>query len=326
VAATAPLAVDLDDVRRAATRLAGVAHRTPVLTCAQLDERTGGTLHLKAEHLQRVGAFKFRGGYNAIAALAAPVRARGVVAYSSGNHAQAVAAAAGLLGVTATIVMPSDAPPVKLDATRGYGAEVVLYDRYTEDRRAIATALAEARGATLIPPYDHPEVMAGQGTVALELLDQVGDLDLLVAPIGGGGLLSGCAVVAAALAPDVELVGVEPVDRPAARDAMAAGRVVEVPVPRTILDGQQTSDIGARPLAVFREHLDQVVGVSDPEVAEAVRFLLSRTKQLVEPSGAAALAAVLAGRVPVQGRRVGIVLSGGNLAPEVLARIVLGEL
>ncbi len=321
-----PLPIGLGDVRRAAARLHGVAHRTPVLTSRHLDGLTGASLHLKAEHLQRVGAFKFRGGYNAVAALPAEVRARGVVAFSSGNHAQAVAAAAQLLQVHATIVMPEDAPAVKLEATRGYGAEVVLYDRYTQDRLAIATDIANARGATLIPPYDHPEVMAGQGTTALELLDQVPAIDLLVVPVGGGGLLSGCAVAASALAPGIEIVGVEPEGRRAARDAMAAGAVVEVDVPRTLLDGQQTPNIGALPLRVLMALVDRVVGVTDAEAAHAVRVLATRTKQLVEPSGAAGLAAVLAGHVPVAGRRVGIVLSGGNVAAPGLARILTGEL
>jgi threo-3-hydroxy-L-aspartate ammonia-lyase len=320
------LPIDLDDVRRAAVRLEGVAHRTPVLTSRYLNELTGGSLHLKAEHLQRVGAFKFRGGYNAVAALPAEVRARGVVAFSSGNHAQAVAAAAELLGVRATIVMPEDAPPVKLEATSGYGAEIVLYDRYTEDRRAIAGAIANERGASLIPPYDHRDVMAGQGTTALELVDEVADLDLLVVPIGGGGLLSGCAVAASALVAGIEIVGVEPEGRRAARDAMAAGEVVEVEVPRTLLDGQQTPNIGGLPLRVLTALVDRVVGVTDAETSHAVRVLAARTKQLVEPSGASGLAAILAGHVPVEGRRVGIVLSGGNVAAPVLARILAGEL
>jgi threo-3-hydroxy-L-aspartate ammonia-lyase len=249
-----------------------------------------------------------------------------VVAFSSGNHAQAVAAAAQLLGVRATIVMPEDAPPVKLEATRGYGAEIVLYDRYIEDRRAIAGAIADERGASLIPPYDHRDVMAGQGTTASELVEQVADLDLLVVPIGGGGLLSGCAVAAAALVSGIEIVGVEPEGRRAARDAMTAGEVVEVEVPRTLLDGQQTPNIGALPLRVLTALVDRVVGVTDAEASHAVRVLAARTKQLVEPSGASGLAAVLAGHVPVEGRRVGIVLSGGNVAAPTLARILAGEL
>jgi threo-3-hydroxy-L-aspartate ammonia-lyase len=325
-AARDPLPIDLDDIRRAAGRLSGVAHRTPVLTSQHLDQITGASLHLKAEHLQRVGAFKFRGGYNAVAALPAKLRGRGVVAFSSGNHAQAIAAAAGVLGVPATIVMPEDAPPVKLEATRGYGAEVVLYDRYTEDRRAIAATIADERGASVIPPYDHAEVMAGQGTTALELIEQVAGLELLVVPIGGGGLLSGCAVAVASSIPGIEIVGVEPEGRRAARDAMAVGRVVEVAVPRTLLDGQQTPNIGALPLRVLTELVDRVVGVTDAQAAHAVRLLATRTKQLVEPSGAAGLAAVLSGAIDVTGRRVGIVLSGGNVAPSTLARILAGEI
>jgi threonine dehydratase len=293
-----------------------------VLTSGHLDDLAGATLHLKAEHLQRVGAFKFRGAYNAVAALPDEVRARGVVAFSSGNHAQAIAAAAALLGVPSTIVMPTDAPTVKLDATRGYGAEVVLYDRYREDREAIGRHLADERGATVVPPFDHPDVMAGQGTVALELLEDVADLDVLVAPIGGGGLLSGCAVAARSLRPDLEVVGVEPAGRRAARAALDRGEVVEVPVPRTLLDGQQTTTIGHGPLAVLRRLEVQVVGVEDAEVVAAVRLLAVRTKQVVEPSGAAGLAAVLAGRVPTAGRRVGVVLSGGNVAPDRLARLL----
>ena len=316
----ATLPIDPDDIARAAGRLQGVAHRTPVLTSHRLDAATSGSLHLKAEHLQRVGAFKFRGGYNAVAALPPRVRARGVVAFSSGNHAQAIALASALHGVSATIVMPSDAPAVKTAATRGYGAEIITYDRYREDRAAIGRRVAAERGATVIPPFDHPDVMAGQGTVGLELAEQVPDLDLLLVPVGGGGLLSGCAVAVTATLGTVEIVGVEPADRPAARRALAAREVVEVEVPRTILDGQQTPHIGSRPLAVMRALVDRVVGVTDEEVLAAIRELALSTKQVVEPSGAAALAAALSGRVEVTGRRVGIVLSGGNITPEVLAR------
>lgn len=314
------LPIDPDDVARAAARLEGVAHRTPVLTSRRLDEATSASLHLKAEHLQRVGAFKFRGGYNAVAALPRDVRTHGVVAFSSGNHAQAIALASALHGVSATIVMPSDAPAVKLAATRGYGAEVVTYDRYRDDRAAIGRRIASQRGATVIPPFDHPEVMAGQGTVGRELAEQVPGLDLLLVPVGGGGLVAGCAVAVTAALGAVEIVGVEPAGRPAARAAMAAGEVVEVEVPRTILDGQQTTHVGSRPLAVLDALVDRVVGVTDEEVLAAMRRLALTTKQVVEPSGAAGLAAALSGRVEVAGRRVGIVLSGGNLTPEVLSR------
>jgi threo-3-hydroxy-L-aspartate ammonia-lyase len=314
--------IELTDVERAAERLAGVAHRTPVLTSRSLDERTGATLLLKAEHLQRVGAFKFRGATNAVAALDPAVRTRGVVAFSSGNHAQAVAAAARAFDVPATIVMPADAPEIKLAATRGYGAEVVLYDREREDRAAIAQRLADERSATLIPPFDHPDVVAGQGTVALELLEAVGTIDVLVAPIGGGGLLSGCAVAATALLPQVEVVGVEPASRTAARDALAQGTVVERPTPTTFLDGQRTPTIGHLPLAILQATGARVVAVEDAEVAATIRTLVTRTKQVVEPSGAAALAAVLHGRVEVAGKRVGVVLSGGNVDLATLAAIL----
>ncbi|MEX2549319.1 MAG: pyridoxal-phosphate dependent enzyme [Nitriliruptoraceae bacterium] len=316
--------IDADDVARAAERLAGVAHHTPVVTSRRLDRATGGTLFLKAEHLQRVGAFKFRGAYNALAALAPRVRARGVVAFSSGNHAQAVASASALLDVPATIVMPTDAPEVKLAATRAYGAEIVTYDRYVDDRAAIGQAIADERGAVVIPPFDHPEVMAGQGTVGRELAAQVAGLDLLVVPVGGGGLISGCAVAITAALGEVEIVGVEPASRHAARAALETGEVVEVAVPRTVMDGQQTTHVGVRPLAVMRSLVDRVVGVSDDEVLDTVRTLALTTKQVVEPSGAAGLAAILAGHLDVTGRRVGVVLSGGNITPSVLARALGG--
>jgi threo-3-hydroxy-L-aspartate ammonia-lyase len=306
-------------VRRAARRLEGVAHRTPVLTSRTLDGWAGGELFLKGEHLQRAGAFKFRGAYNALASLDPSSRARGVVAFSSGNHAQAVALAAAILEVPAVIVMPTDAPPNKLAATRGYGAEVVAYDRYTEDRAAIAAALAEDRGAMLLPPFDHPDVVAGQGTAALELLEEVPDLDLLVVPTGGGGLLAGSAIAGRALRPDLEVVGVEPAGRRAARDAMASGQVVEVEVPRTVLDGQQTTHVGHLPLVIARSLVDRIVGVGDEAALGTVGALAIRCKQVVEPSGASALAAILSGIVPADGRRIGVILSGGNVAPERLA-------
>jgi threo-3-hydroxy-L-aspartate ammonia-lyase len=314
--------IDLDDVRRAAARLDGVAHRTPVLTSRRIDDHLGAVVSCKAEHLQRVGAFKFRGGYNAIAALDPAARERGILTFSSGNHAQAVACASALLGADATIVMPTDAPGVKLAATRGYGATVVLYDRYTGDRRAIVAELAERTGATVIPPYDHVDVMAGQGTAALELIEDRGPLDVLVVPIGGGGLIAGCAVAARALVPDIRIIGVEPAGRYAARGALDAGAVVEVDVPTTIMDGQQTPEVGRGPLAIMQEHVHEVVGVEDEEVVAAMRLLAQTTKQVVEPSGAAAFAAVLAGRVEVRGARVGVLVSGGNVAPARFAELL----
>ena len=313
--------VVFDDVLRAAERLRGVAHRTPVLTSSTLAPPCETQLFFKAEHLQRIGAFKFRGAYNALAALDPGVRAAGVVAFSSGNHAQAVALAARLHGVRATIVMPLDAPPVKVEATRGYGAEIVTYDRYTEDRRAIGETIAAQTGATLVPPYDHADVIAGQGTAALELLEEVPDLDAVVAPIGGGGLLAGTAVAAHGRRDGIVVIGVEPAGRRAARDALATGEVVQVEVARTLLDGQQTPEIGARNLAVLRAHDVRVVGVTDEDALRAMRLLVTRMKQVVEPSGASAIGALLAGTLPeLRGKRVGVVLSGGNVTAPVLAR------
>ncbi len=314
--------VGVDDVLAAARRLDGLAHRTPVLRSRTLDERLGARVHLKAEHLQRVGAFKFRGAANAIGSLDDEVRRRGIVAFSSGNHAQAVACAAALHGVPATIVMPFDAPAVKLAATRGYGAEVVGYDRETEERAERGREISERTGATMIPPFDHPDIVAGQGTAALELCEQAGELDMLVVPVGGGGLIAGSALAATARHPDIEVIGVEPASRRAARDALARGEVVEVPVPRTILDGQRTTTIGHIPLAILTALGVEVVGVDDGAARSTVRWLATRTKQVVEPSGAAGLAALLDGTIDVTGRRVGVVLSGGNLAPELLADIL----
>ncbi len=303
----------IDDVRAAAARLDGVAHRTPVLTSRTLDERTGGRLFLKAESFQRTGSFKFRGAYNTIAALDDGARSRGVAAYSSGNHAQAVALAAKLHGVPATILMPEDAPQSKLDATRGYGAEIVTYDRYAEERTSLGEGLAEKWGMTLVPPFDHPDVIAGQGTAALELFDEVGALDLLVVCVGGGGLISGCATVAKAQPAPIEVVGVEPAAGDDVRQSLAADHIVTIPTPRTIADGQQTTAPSERTFAVMRERVDEVVLTTDDEIRAAMRFAFERLRVVLEPSGASALAAVLAGTVDVAGLRVGITLSGGNV-------------
>lgn len=316
----ADLPVSSRDIELAARRLVGHITRTPVLRSRTLDERLGATLHLKAEHLQRTGAFKIRGATNALAAIDPATHRAGVVAFSSGNHAQAVACAAAARDIPVTIVMPTDAPPVKLAATRGYGAEVVLYDRFTEDRHALAARIASERGATLIPPFDDPTVIAGQGTAVQELLEEVPDLDLLVVPTGGAGLLAGSTVAATAAAPGIEIVGVEPADRPAARQALAQDRVVEVPVVRTVLDGQQTTHIGHHALAILQANGVRVVGVGDDAVLGTVRTLAIRMKQVVEPSGASALAALLDGRVEAIGRRIGVVLSGGNITPQLLRR------
>jgi threo-3-hydroxy-L-aspartate ammonia-lyase len=315
--------LSLDDVRAAAERLSGIAHRTPVLTSRTLDERTGTTTFLKAECLQRGGAFKFRGAYNMISSLDPEQRARGVAAYSSGNHAQAVSLAARLLGTSATILMPADTPAAKLDATSGYGAEVVIYDRYTEDREALGAALSEERGLVLVPPYEHPLIMAGQGTAALELLEEVADLDVLLVPVGGGGLIAGCATAAKALNPEIRVIGVEPAAGDDTRRSLEAGERVRIPVPRTIADGQQADIPGALTFSVNREVVDAIVTVTDAEILEAMAFLFDRMKLVTEPSGASAAAALLAGHVAdVGGARVGIVISGGNVGTARFAELM----
>jgi threonine dehydratase len=304
------------DVDAAAERLRGVAHRTPVLTSRTLDGIAGSQVFLKAENLQRAGAFKFRGAYNAISSLPDEQRSRGVAAFSSGNHAQAVALAASLLGVPAVILMPEDAAPTKLAATRAYGGEVVVYDRYTEDRDALGRSLAEERGLDLIPPFDHEAVMAGQGTIALELLEDVPDLDVIVTPVGGGGLISGCAVAAGGR----EVWGVEPEAADDARQSLERGERVTIDVPRTVADGLQTTSIGEKPFEVMREQVAGIVTVTDAELVEAMRFLFERLKLVVEPSGAAAVAAVMTGKV--SGRRGGAVISGGNVGAERFAGLI----
>ncbi|MFI8296196.1 threo-3-hydroxy-L-aspartate ammonia-lyase [Streptomyces nigra] len=305
--------VTLDDVRDAAARLDGVAHRTPVLRSRTLDGRVGAEVFLKCENFQRVGAFKFRGAYNAVSRLTPEQLARGVAAYSSGNHAQAVALAARELGTTAVIVMPEDAPPSKRAATEGYGAEIVTYDRYTGDRVAIAEALAAERGLTLIPPYEHPHIMAGQGTAALELLEEVGEVDMLLVPVGGGGLMAGSATAAKGLYPGIRVTGVEPEAGDDTRRSLAEGRRVGVPVPRTIADGQAVHIPGELTFSVNRRLVDDIALVSDDEIREAMRFAFERLRIVVEPSGASGLAALLAGRTGPLPRRVGVIVSGGNV-------------
>jgi threonine dehydratase len=318
----APTAIGLEDVRRAAARLDGVAHRTPVLRSRTLDERVGAELFLKAEMFQRIGAFKFRGAFNAISSLDDSVRARGVCAVSSGNHAQAVALAARLCGTRAVIMMPSDAPALKRAGTDGYGAEVVEFDRYADDREQLVRELAESRGLTLVHPFDNPLVMAGQGTVALELLEQAGPLDAVVVPVGGGGLISGCATVLASLAPGTRVIGVEPAASDDVARSMASGQRERVQVGRTIADGQQTDIPGELTWPVIKEHVSEVVTVTDEQIVEAMRFVFERMKLVVEPSGASGLAAVLAGTVRVDGLRVGVVLSGGNVGAEAFAALM----
>jgi threonine dehydratase len=304
------------DVQAAAGRLAGVAHRTPVLTSRTLDERVGAQVFLKAENFQRIGAFKFRGAYNAVNRLGPEQLAAGVAAYSSGNHAQAVALAARLAGTPAVILMPEDAPPTKLAATRGYGAEVVTYDRYTQDRTALGEALAAERGCTLIPPYDHYDVMAGQGTVALELIEEVGHLGALLVPVGGGGLMAGCATAATLMSPGIRMIGVEPAAGDDHARSLAAGERVQIDIPRTIADGQAIATPGELTFAVNRRLVESFELVSDEEIVAAMAFAFERLKIVLEPSGASALAALLAGRIHGLPERVGVVLSGGNVGLE----------
>lgn len=327
-------AITLEDVRGAAARLSGVAHRTPVVHSRSLDERVGARLLLKAESLQRAGAFKFRGAYNAVSSLGSEVRARGVCTASSGNHAQAVALAAALCHTRAVILMPEDAPALKRAATEARGAEVITFDRYRDDREQLMRELAAESGLALVHPYDNPLVMAGQGTVALELLDQAGEveggpLDVVVVPVGGGGLIAGCATVVKTLSPRTRVVGVEPAASDDVARSLASGRREHVTVGRTIADGQQTSAPGELTWPIIQALVDEVVTVRDEQIVEAMRFCFERMKLVVEPSGACALAAVLAGAVPVSGPRaeagplrIGVVLSGGNVGAEAFAALM----
>lgn len=312
------------DIEAAAARLKGVAHRTPVLRSRTLDALLGVQVFMKAENFQRMGAFKFRGGYNAVNVLSEEARARGVVAFSSGNHAQAVALAAKLHGCRATIVMPTDAPALKVAATRGYGAEVVLYDRYTEDRAAIARRIVAEHDANLIPPFDHLPVMAGQGTAALELIEDVGALDALIVCAGGGGFLSGCTIAARHLLPQIEVYGAEPERGDDMRQSLRAGRIVSIDVPRTICDGQQTQAVGEHPFEVIKAHVSDVLTASDPAVVEAMRFAFERMKVVLEPSGACALAALMTNAERFRGRRVGVTLSGGNIGIDRFVALMTG--
>jgi threo-3-hydroxy-L-aspartate ammonia-lyase len=307
------LPITFEDVAAAHERLRGVAHRTPVLTSRTANERTGAQIFFKCESLQRMGAFKFRGAYNAIAQFTPEQKAGGVITFSSGNHAQAIALSASLLGVKAVIVMPYDAPTVKVEATRGYGGEVVFYDRYTEDREALGARLAAERGLTLIPPYDHVHVMAGQGTAAKELFEDAGELDLLLTPLGGGGLLSGCATAAHALAPACTVVGVEPEAGNDGQRSLQTGQIVHIDTPKTLADGAQTQHLGNLTFEVIRERVSEIVTVSDAELVETMKFFASRMKLVVEPTGCLAAAAVLHGKVDVRGKRVGVLISGGNV-------------
>jgi threo-3-hydroxy-L-aspartate ammonia-lyase len=315
--------ISLDDVRAAARRIEGAAHRTPVLTSRALDEATGATVLMKAENLQRVGAFKFRGAYNAVASLSADERARGVATVSSGNHAQALALAARLHDAPAVILMPDDAPPGKLAATEGYGAEVIRFDRYAQDREELLAELVAERGLVPVHPYDDERVMAGQGTVALELIEDAGPLDVLLVCVGGGGLIAGCATAAKALLDDVRVIGVEPEAGDDVRRSLAAGERVRIPVPRTIADGQQLPVPGELTFPVISERVDAVALAADAEIVDGMRFLFERVKTVAEPSGACAVAALLAGRVgDVRGLRIGVTITGGNVSAERFAELM----
>jgi threo-3-hydroxy-L-aspartate ammonia-lyase len=317
------MSLTLEDVRAAARRLGNRIHRTPVISCQSFDDASGHQVFFKCENLQRAGAFKIRGALNKLLAMTPAERERGVVAFSSGNHAQGVALAARMMGTTAIICMPTDAPALKLEATRNYGAEVVLYDRMTDDREKVAQTLTERTGRLLVPPYDDLAVMAGQGTAALELFEDMPSLDVLLTPVGGGGLMAGCSTVARALFPGLKVFGVE---TEAANDtylSLRRGERVTIPPPATIADGIRLTTPGALTFPILKANLTDVLLVSDAEVRDTVRFLAQRARIVVEPTGAVPAAAVLFGRLPlVPGARVGVILSGGNIDPDLLIDIL----
>lgn len=302
-----------DDVVQAAARIAGTANRTPVLTSRTVNEEFGAELFFKCENMQRMGAFKFRGAYNALSKFTPEQRRAGVVAFSSGNHAQAIALAARLLGMPATIVMPHDAPAAKVAATKGYGGNVVIYDRYKEDREQIGRALADKHGLTLIPPYDHPDVIAGQGTAAKELFDEVGQLDAFFVCLGGGGLLAGSALSTRALSPQCKLYGVEPEAGNDGQQSFRSGAIVHIDTPQTIADGAQTQHLGQYTFPIIRRDVDDILTVSDDELVQCMRFFAERMKIVVEPTGCLGFAAARRMKDALRGKRVGILVSGGNI-------------
>lgn len=316
--------LQFSDIEQAAARIKGAAHRTPVLTSRTANAMAGAELFFKAENLQRMGAFKFRGAYNAIARFTDEQKRAGVLTYSSGNHAQAIALSASLMGIKAAIIMPQDAPELKVRATKGYGGEVILYDRYKENREEIGARLARERGMTLIPPYDHPDVICGQGTAAKELIEDAGQLDLLLVPLGGGGLLAGCALATATLSPSCKVIGVEPEAGNDGQQSLRSGQIVDIPVPQTIADGAQTTHLGQHNFAVIQRFVDDIVTVSDEQLKATMRFFAERMKIVVEPTGCLAAAAALHGVVPVEGKRVGILISGGNVDLARFAQLVAG--
>lgn len=306
------MSVTWQDVLAAHRRIDGIAHRTPVLTSATANDMFGAELFFKAENLQRMGAFKFRGAYNALSQFSDEQKQEGVIAFSSGNHAQAIALSAKLLGMPATIVMPEDAPPMKLAATRGYGAKVILYDRYSESREDIGAKIASEQGGTLIPPYDHADIIAGQGTAVKELIEDAGPMDIIIAALGGGGLLAGSAIAAHALCPNAMIYGVEPEAGNDGQQSFRSGQIVSIPTPRTIADGAQTLHLGELTFPIIQEHVSDILTVTDEELLDMMEFFVERMKIVVEPTGCLAPAVVFNRKVDVAGKRVGIVLSGGN--------------
>lgn len=302
-----------DDVVAAAERIKGYAHRTPVMTSRTVDEAFDAKVFFKCENLQRMGAFKFRGGFNALSKFSPEQRKAGVVAFSSGNHAQAIALSAKLLGIPATIVMPHDAPTAKVAATKGYGGNVVIYDRYTEDREQIGRNLAEKHGLTLIPPYDHPDVLCGQGTAAKELFEEVGPLDAFFVPLGGGGLLSGCALATRALAPDCLLYGVEPEAGNDGQRSFRTGSIVHIDTPKTIADGAQTQHLGNVTFPIIQRHVNDILTASDAALIDCMAFMATRMKLIVEPTGCLGFAAARHRKEELKGKRIGVLISGGNV-------------
>ena len=318
------LAISYQDVLAAHQAIKNVVNKTPVFTSRQADSKTGAQLYFKCENFQRMGAFKFRGAYYALSQLNKSQRQAGVVTFSSGNHAQAIALSAKLLGIRSLIVMPEDAPQIKVEATKGYGGEVVFYDRYTEDREAIGKKYVEQQNMTLIPPFDHPHVMAGQGTATKELFDHVGELDLLVSPIGGGGLISGAAMVAKTLNPKCKIIGVEPEKGNDAQQSLQQGKIVTIEVPKTIADGAQTQFIGKNCFPVIQELVDDIVTVTDSEIIETMKFFAGRMKMIVEPTGCMSAAAVFNKKFDAYGKKIGLILSGGNIDLDSFATLVKG--
>ena len=307
------MSVSIGDIQAAAARLEGLARKTPVYTCHTVDDNCGGEIFFKCESFQRVGAFKFRGAYNALSQLPEERRAAGVLTFSSGNHGQAVALAGRMLGIPTVIVMPKDAPTVKLAATKGYGAEVVLYERHETTRELLGAKIAGERGLTVIPPYDHAHIIAGQGTVALELHNEVPDIDVLLVPVGGGGLISGCAVATKALRPNCKVIGIEPENADDATRSFKTGELQTVKDPDTVADGARTPSLGKLTFPLIREYVDDMITVSDDAIVTAMRFIWERMKLVVEPTGALAYAALHSGALSFPGRRIGVVVSGGNV-------------